>query len=88
MLVYVADEYSAFEAGAGAKTLEASIVRLYVVLMISGWFLGGWVRWMRGRLSRVHWGPFPLAWRSRFALVGAGASSCLYAPYNITFNSV
>ena len=44
MLVYVADEYSAFEAGAGAKTLEASIVRLYVVLMIVGWFFGGWGR--------------------------------------------
>ena len=54
MLVYVADEYPAFEAGAGAKTLEASIVRLYVVLMIVGWFFSGWVRVACARLSGVH----------------------------------
>jgi hypothetical protein len=51
--------------------------RVGVVLVV---ILSGWMRWMRGRLSRVHWGPFPLAWRSRFALVGAGASSLSVPP--------
>ena len=46
--------------------------RVGVVLVV---ILSECMRWMRGRLSRVHWGPFPLAWRSRFALVGAGAST-------------
>jgi len=40
VLVYMADEYQAAYARAGAQTLEASIVCLYVVLMIVGWFFG------------------------------------------------
>jgi hypothetical protein len=36
VLVYIADEYPAFEAG--ARTLEASVVGVYgVVLLLSGW---------------------------------------------------
>jgi hypothetical protein len=50
-------------------------VRVRVVLVFSGW-----VRWMRGRHSSVHWGPFPSAQMSRFALVGAGASSLSVPP--------
>jgi hypothetical protein len=49
--------------------------RVRVVLVFSGW-----VRWMRGRRSSVLGGPFPLAWRSRFALVGAGATSLSVPP--------
>src|SRR5215217_1247865 len=40
VLVYIADEYPAIYARAGTQALEASIVRLYVVLMIVGWFFG------------------------------------------------
>jgi hypothetical protein len=34
VLVYIADEHPAFEAG--ARTLQASVVRLYSVVMIFG----------------------------------------------------
>jgi hypothetical protein len=71
----MADVDDAVYAGVGAQALESGVVRLYGVVVI----LGGWVRCVRGRLSRVHWGPFPLAWRSRIALVGAGTSS-LFVP--------
>jgi hypothetical protein len=57
----LAYRYPAIVAGVGAS------FAVLVVVILS--------EWMRGRLSSVHWGPFPLAWRSRFALVGAGASS-------------
>ena len=48
ILVYVADEYPAFEAGAG--TLEAGVVRRYGVVVI----VSGWVRIGCARLSGVH----------------------------------
>jgi hypothetical protein len=48
ILVYVANEYPAFEAG--TRTLQASVVRLYGVVVI----LGEWVRVGCARLSRVH----------------------------------
>ena len=48
ILVYVADEYPAFEAGAG--TLQTSVVCLYGVVVI----LGGWVRVGCARLCGVH----------------------------------
>src|SRR5215208_7881693 len=54
VLVYVADEHPAFEAGAG--TLQARVVRLYGVVVI----LSRWVRVGCARLCGVHWGPFPL----------------------------
>jgi hypothetical protein len=57
----LAYRYPAIVAGVGAS------FAVLVVVILS--------EWMRGRLSSVHWGPFPLAWRSRFALVGAGAST-------------
>jgi len=53
VLVYIADEYPAAYARAGAQALEASIVRLYVVLKIVGCFFGGWARGC-ARLSGVH----------------------------------
>ena len=70
ILVYVANKHPTIYAGAG--TLEASVVRLYGVVI-----LGGWVRVGCARLSGVHssvptflWagsrgaptpaGPFPL----------------------------
>ena len=59
VIVYVADEHPAAVARAGAQTLEASVVRLYVVLIIAGWFFGESVR-RCARLCGVHWGPFPL----------------------------
>jgi hypothetical protein len=43
-----AKEHPAVYAGVGA--LEASVVRLYGVVVI----LSRWVRWVRGRLCRVH----------------------------------
>ena len=46
-----AKEHPAVHAGVGA--LEAGVVRLYVVLMIVGWFFGGWARGC-ARLSGVH----------------------------------
>jgi hypothetical protein len=54
VLVYVADEYPTFEAG--TRTLQASVVRLYSVVVI----LSRWVRVGCARLCSVHWGPFPL----------------------------
>jgi hypothetical protein len=48
VLVYVADEYPAFEAGAG--TLQASVVSFYGIVLI----LGGWVRVGCARLCGVH----------------------------------
>ena len=62
----LAYRYPAIVAGVGAS------FAVLVVVILS--------EWMRGRLSSVHWGPFPLAWRSRFALVGAGASSLSVPP--------
>src|SRR5918993_4433556 len=54
VLIYVADEYPAFEAG--TRTLQAGVVRFYGVVVI----LSGWVRMGCARLCGVHWGPFPL----------------------------
>jgi hypothetical protein len=51
VLVYVADEHPAFEAGAG--TLKASVVCLYRVVVI----LGRWVRVGCARLCGVHRAP-------------------------------
>ena len=51
VLVYVADEYPAVHAGVG--TLQASVVRLYGVVVI----LGGWVCVGCARLSGVHEAP-------------------------------
>ena len=48
VLVYVADEHPAIYAGAGAR--QASVVRLYGVVVI----LSRWVRVGCARLSRVH----------------------------------
>jgi hypothetical protein len=48
VLVYVADEHPAFEAT--AATLQASVVRLYGVVLI----LGRWVRVGCARLCGVH----------------------------------
>jgi hypothetical protein len=48
VLVYVADEYPTLKTRAG--TLQASVVRLYGVVVI----LSGWVRRGCARLSRVH----------------------------------
>jgi hypothetical protein len=59
---------------AGVRTLQASVVRLYGVVVV----LGGWVRGC-ARLLCGHWDIPPLAWRSRIALVGAGTSS-LFVP--------
>src|SRR5215218_9171548 len=51
VLVYVADEHPAIEAGAG--TLKASVVRLYSVIVI----LSRWVRMGCARLCGVHEAP-------------------------------
>ena len=51
VLVYVADEYPAFKAGAGP--LEASVVSLYGVVVI----LSGWVRLGCARLLYGHEAP-------------------------------
>jgi hypothetical protein len=51
VLVYVADEYPAVHAGVG--TLQASVVRLYGVVVI----LNGWVRVGCARLCAVHEAP-------------------------------
>jgi hypothetical protein len=48
MLVYVADEYPVIEAG--TRTLQASVVRLYGVVVL----LGRWVRVRCARLFGVH----------------------------------
>jgi len=42
------DVHDAISAGVGA--LEAGVMRLYGVVVI----LGGWVRWVRGRLIHVN----------------------------------
>jgi hypothetical protein len=50
VLVYVADEDPAFEASVGAQALQASVVRLYGVVVIV-------IRWVRvgcARLFGVH----------------------------------
>jgi hypothetical protein len=57
--------------GAGVGALKAGVMRLYGVVVI----LGGWVRVGWARLLCGHWDIPLLAWRSRFALDGAGASS-------------
>ena len=72
VLIDVADEHPAAVARARAQTLEASIVRLDIVLMFLGWFFDGRVRGC-ARILCGHWDVPPLAWRSRFALDGAGA---------------
>jgi hypothetical protein len=51
VLVYVADEYPTFEAG--ARTLQASVVRLNGVVVI----VSGWVRVGYARLCSVHSEP-------------------------------
>jgi hypothetical protein len=48
MLIYVADEHPAFEAG--ARTLEASVVHFYGVVLL----LSGWARVGCARLCGVH----------------------------------
>jgi hypothetical protein len=59
-LDYAAKEHPAVHAGVGA--LQASVMRLYSVVLP----LGGWVRWVRGRLIHVNlpigW-PGPEEWR-------------------------
>jgi DNA-binding XRE family transcriptional regulator len=52
VLVYVADEYPAAYAGAGAQALEASVVSLYSIVVI----VSGWVRVGCARLCGVHRG--------------------------------
>jgi hypothetical protein len=47
----MADVHNAFVTGVGAQALETRVVRLYSVVVI----LGGWVRWVRGRLVLGHW---------------------------------
>jgi hypothetical protein len=51
VLVYVADEYPAFDAGTG--TLQAGVVSLYGVVVL----LGRWVRVWCARLCGVHEAP-------------------------------
>jgi hypothetical protein len=48
ILVYVADEYPAAYTCVGA--FQAGVMRLYGVVVI----LGGWMRWVRGRLIHVN----------------------------------
>jgi hypothetical protein len=55
-------------------------VRLYSVVVI----LGGSVRVGCARLLCGHCGSLPLAWRSRFALVGSGAFPLPYVSNNNT----
>ena len=65
-LVYVADEHPAAYAGTG--TLQASVVRLYSVVVI----VGGWVHVGCARLCGVHSVP-PFLWAgSRGAPTPAG----------------
>src|SRR5215203_6857227 len=70
-LVHVANEHPAARAGVGPQAIEAGVVRLYCVVVI----LGGWICAGCARLLCGHWDIPPLAWRSRIALVGSGASS-------------
>src|SRR5215208_4197368 len=65
IVVYVANKHPTIYAGAG--TLQASVVRLYGVVVI----LGGWLRVGCARLSGVHRGSSLWAW-SRGAPTPAG----------------
>src|SRR5215213_6865620 len=69
VLVYVADEHPAIEAGAG--TLKASVVRLYSVIVI----LSRWVRMGCARLCGVHEAP-PRGPGPGVFLAPAGPSLC------------
>src|SRR5215204_5215356 len=54
VLVYIANEHPAIYTG--TRTLQASVVSLYSVVVL----LSGWVRLGCARLCGVHRGPFPL----------------------------
>ena len=85
VLIYVAYEHPARVARARAQALEAGIVRLYVVLMISGWFFDGLVRWVCGRLMLVHGDQPPRGPRLRGVRSPAGA--CLSLSDNIYYSA-
>ena len=74
MLVYVANEHPAFEAG--ARTLQASVVGLYGVVVV----LSRWVRVGCARLCSVHSvPPIPVGQVPRIS-APAGPLSVSWAP--------
>ena len=75
VLVYVADEHPAAHAGVGA--LEAGVMRLYGVVVV----LGGWVRWVRGRL--IHGGLLDRLSGPRGVQPPAGPSSLGWCPLHL-----